>query len=199
MMVVAGRVWRANVRLDVPGTPPNALSTSGDVECLSACSQYLLAQVFVQVYTRVYNRAGPYLVGIALGCVLTEVRGRAVRLPALVVAAGWAVSTVTCLAVLFGVFGFYQRWHAYSALEAALYAGLHRTAWAAGVSWVVFACVTGHGGPVDALLSWRPFGPLARLSYCVYLSHYAVIMVSHGLRRTPGYFSTFLTVSATET
>ncbi|XP_034249386.1 nose resistant to fluoxetine protein 6-like [Thrips palmi] len=161
---------------------------------LYTLDQSLLGQVFVQVYTRVYNRAGPYLVGIALGCVLTRVRGRAVRLSGLVVAAGWTASTAMCLAVLFGVFGFYQRWHTYSPLEAALYAGLHRTVWAAGVAWVVFACVTGHGGPAEALLSWRPFGPMARLSYCVYLTHYAVIMVSHGLRRAPGYFSTFLTI-----
>lgn len=161
---------------------------------LYTLDQSMLGQVFVDVYTRVYNRAGPYLVGIALGCVLTEVRGRRVHMSPALVALGWAASTATCLAVLFGVFGFYQRWHQYSALEAGLYAGLHRTAWAVGVAWVVFACVTGHGGVVNSLLSWRPFAPLARLSYCVYLTHYAVLMVSHGLRRSPGYFSTFLTV-----
>lgn len=156
----------------------------------------MLGEVFVVVYTRVYNRTGPYLVGIALGCLLTEVRGRELRVPRAFLALGWLLSGATSLAVLFGVFGFYQRGHPYSALEAALYAGMHRTSWAAAVAWVVFACVSGHGGAVNALLSWKPFAPLARLSYCVYLVHYAVILVNHGLRRSPGYFSNYLVVSA---
>lgn len=172
----------------------------------------MLGRVFVLVYTRVYTRAGPYLVGIALGCVLASRGGKAAELRKLtepdsrpgprrdsgrlaLTALCWTVSAATCLAVLFGVAGFYQRDRPYSALEAGLYAGLHRTAWAAGVAWVVFACVSGRGGAVNAFLSWRAFAPLARLSYCVYLGHYAVIMVGHGLRRAPGYFGVFSTVS----
>lgn len=162
---------------------------------LYTLDQIMLGRVFVVVYLRVYNRAGPYLVGIALGWVLTAVRGRPLRLPAAVVAAGWTTAAVTCLAVVFGVFGFYQRDHAYSAVEAGLYAGLHRTAWAAGVAWVVFACITGHGGPVNALLSWQLFGPLARLAYCAYLTHFVVIMYTYSSRRTPGYFSMYVTIN----
>lgn len=171
----------------------------------------MLGRVFVLVYTRVYTRAGPYLVGIALGCVLAARGGKAADAADLrkltepatkrdpgrlaLTALCWTVSAATCLAVLFGVAGFYQRDRPYSALAAGLYAGLHRTAWAAGVAWVVFACVSGRGGAVNAFLSWRLFAPLARLSYCVYLGHYAVIMVGHGLRRAPGYFGVFTTVS----
>ena len=48
-------------------------------------------------------------------------------------------------------------------------------AWALAVGWVIVACVKGAGGPVNTLLSWRAWQPLARMSYCMYLVHITVI------------------------
>ena len=33
----------------------------------------------------------------------------------------------------------------------------------------------GLGGPINTILSWRAWAPLARLSYCIYLVHMTVI------------------------
>ncbi|KAK3924759.1 Nose resistant to fluoxetine protein 6, partial [Frankliniella fusca] len=156
---------------------------------LYTLDQTMLGQVFVDVYTRVYNRAGPYLVGIALGCLLTAVRGRGRPGPPVARPGGTRVG----------------RLHGHLPRRAVRRVRLLPAR----------APVLGPGGgapgrraspgscspasratavPVNALLSWGPFAPLARLSYCVYLTHYAVLMVSHGLRRSPGYFSVFLTI-----
>ena len=57
----------------------------------------------------------------------------------------------------------------------AFYNGLHRLAWSGVLSWVIFACTKGLGGPVDIFLSWRAWAPLARMSYCIYLVHIVTI------------------------
>jgi hypothetical protein len=62
------------------------------------------------------------------------------------VAAGWALCLTTLYAVVFGAYDLVQFHHSYDPLEAAMYGGLHRAAWALAVGWLVFACNTGYGG-----------------------------------------------------
>jgi hypothetical protein len=62
------------------------------------------------------------------------------------VAIGWALCFITIFAVDFGAYKFFQQNYVYDALEVALYGGLHRTAWALAVAWIIFACNTGSGG-----------------------------------------------------
>lgn len=62
-------------------------------------------------------------------------------------------------------------------VESAAYVALSPTAWALALSWVVVACVTGYGGPVNSILSSKFFAPLSRLTYCAYLIH-PLIMLS---------------------
>ena len=57
----------------------------------------------------------------------------------------------------------------------AFYNGFHRLAWALVLSWVIFACTKGLGGPINTFLSWRAWAPLARMSYCMYLVHMVTI------------------------
>ena len=57
----------------------------------------------------------------------------------------------------------------------AIYNGFHRLAWSLVLSWVIFACTKGLGGPINTFLSWRAWAPLARMSYCMYLVHMVTI------------------------
>ncbi|KAJ1529620.1 hypothetical protein ONE63_006387 [Megalurothrips usitatus] len=77
---------------------------------------------------------------------------------------------------MFSVSVFYQPAHAYHPLEAALYASLHRLGWCAATAWIIFACVTGNGGVMQRVLTWRPLVPLSRLTYCAYLVNGAVVL-----------------------
>ena len=43
------------------------------------------------------------------------------------------------------------------------------------VSWLILACAKGAGGPINSVLSWGLFAPLARLSYCMYLIHITLL------------------------
>jgi peptidoglycan/LPS O-acetylase OafA/YrhL len=55
------------------------------------------------------------------------------------------------------------------------YGGLHRIAWSVCLGWVILASVKHAGGPVNSILSWHAWVPLARLSYCIYLVHLKVM------------------------
>jgi len=86
----------------------------------------------------------PYIVGLGLGYFMYYCKN--VRLSVFTLAAGWGLCFATLYAVIFGAFNLVQFDHKYDALEAALYASLHRVSWAIAVAWLIFACNNGYGG-----------------------------------------------------
>nr|KAG5705740.1 hypothetical protein BaRGS_027399 [Batillaria attramentaria] len=82
----------------------------------------------------------------------------------------WAVATGSAMGVVYGLYDAYNG-HPITLSVAAFYNAVNRQVWALCVSWVVVACVTGNGGFVNTILSWRALIPLSRLTYCVYLMH----------------------------
>ncbi|CAG0892613.1 unnamed protein product [Darwinula stevensoni] len=127
-------------------------------------------------YVKPWIRLGPYLVGILTGFLLYKMKKTRFRFPKGAAVWGWAMATACNLAVLYGISD-------YMALDSGpmpripqlAYNALFRIAWACGVAWVILACAAGSGGPVDAILSWKAFIPLGRLTYSVYLTHFYVI------------------------
>ncbi|PSN55352.1 hypothetical protein C0J52_01840 [Blattella germanica] len=151
----------------------------------------MVGNVYKHVYSRTYTRAGPYFIGIALGYLLHNLRGKPIKIPKMYVVLGWLLAMASCVAVVFGAAVFYNDEHEYSVLESGIYAGLHRSIWALSIAWMAFACIKGYGGPVDTFLSWKLFVPLSRLTYCAYLCHYIVLLYNIGSVRTPGYLSDY--------
>jgi len=58
----------------------------------------------------------------------------------------WFLAAVCNLSVVYGLYDDVNGYVHLSDVVRSLYAALHRTAWAIGVAWVIFACVTGNGG-----------------------------------------------------
>ncbi|XP_049272764.1 nose resistant to fluoxetine protein 6 [Rhipicephalus sanguineus] len=75
---------------------------------------------------------------------------------------------------------------------AALYAALHKNAWALSLGWITYACATGQAGPVNTFLSWRGFVVPSRLTYSVYLIHYLVYLARVGVITVPMQLHEFL-------
>ena len=58
----------------------------------------------------------------------------------------WLLAAACNLSVVYGLYGSANGYVHLSNAMRSLYAAVHRTAWAVGVAWVIFACITGNGG-----------------------------------------------------
>ncbi|XP_035740471.1 O-acyltransferase like protein-like isoform X1 [Vespa mandarinia] len=151
-----------------------------------------VANVFLYVYTRVYTRAGPYIIGLALGYLLAKRRSYDVKLRKPYIVSGWLIAIAVGLSAVLGAREMYFDKHPYNRLEASFYAGMHRHAFALAVSWIIFSSVYGYAGesicegPLGEFLSWRGWTPLSRLTYSAYLCHYVFLLSRAGSVRTTG-------------
>ncbi|KZC14350.1 Nose resistant to fluoxetine protein 6 [Dufourea novaeangliae] len=145
-----------------------------------------VANVYVQIYTKVYNRYGAYLIGLALGYILYKTRARVIKIRPMYMVSGWLLAAVSGLLVFVGPRWMYLEEHVYDRLEASFYAGLHRQIFTLSISWLIFCCVHGYGGFVGVCLSWKGWVPFSKLTYSAYLCHYVFLLTEAGSVRTSG-------------
>nr|XP_006824762.1 PREDICTED: nose resistant to fluoxetine protein 6-like [Saccoglossus kowalevskii] len=127
---------------------------------------------FAQTYTKPYTRIAPYLVGMVVGYLLVKTKGK-IKIPTVVNLICWVAAWAVAIAVVYGLHGTYNG-KTLSLPVNVFYATVFRFAWAVAVGWLIFACITGHGGPINAFLSWKAWIPLSRLTYSTYLIHLIV-------------------------
>ncbi|GFO43629.1 nose resistant to fluoxetine protein 6-like [Plakobranchus ocellatus] len=140
------------------------------------------------LYIAPYCRMGPYLMGMLCGFILYRINRRRIRIHWALVCAGWGAALATGLAVVYGLIS-YSRGAEMNLHVASIYNALSRTVWGMSVAWVIFSCVTGHGGVINTFLSWSVWVPLARLTYVVYLIHIIVLVVWGSTTRAPFYIT----------
>ncbi|CAN7992617.1 unnamed protein product, partial [Ixodes pacificus] len=117
---------------------------------------------------RPYTHFPSFAVGLLLGYIIYKYRE--IKISRKMQLAGWLSAVTTGLTILYGVYD----WNAYSPpgpFLSILYGSTSRPAWSLCVAWVTFACVSGHGGFVNTLLSWKAFVPLSKLTFMAYLLH----------------------------
>uniref|UniRef100_A0A224XUE4 Putative conserved plasma membrane protein n=1 Tax=Panstrongylus lignarius TaxID=156445 RepID=A0A224XUE4_9HEMI len=108
----------------------------------------------------------------------------------------WIAAVTSMLYALFGSYNIIQLNTSYSKGESAFYIGFYKLFWTAGLMWLIIACTMGYGGPVHKILSIKIFGPLGRLTYCIYLTHVAIILCDISSRRMTTYYTDFSQVQA---
>ena len=93
----------------------------------------------------------------------------------------WAIAFLVGCLVIYGLIPYQKDLMTMqkdaSLAERAIYGGFHRLAWALALSWVILACIKGAGGPVNSILSWPAWAPLARMSFAIYLVHMTVMSI----------------------
>ncbi|XP_076359441.1 nose resistant to fluoxetine protein 6-like isoform X2 [Tachypleus tridentatus] len=126
------------------------------------------------MYHKPYIHLGAYCVGMYLGYAIAK-RSHIILKPYILVF-GWIAAVACNLAVVFGVYYWNEGNEIIEAVDAFIYAATHRTVWALGIGWLTFVCVTGNGGIVNKILSWRAWIPLGRITFLTYLIHPLVQM-----------------------
>ncbi|XP_045192777.2 O-acyltransferase like protein-like [Mercenaria mercenaria] len=144
---------------------------------------------FKQMYIPASTRLGPYLVGLVTGYVLYKCKCR-FRIPVMINLACWLLCIGAVCSIVYGPFTKDDE-HIFTAEQSTAYNTLFRTGWGVAICWIVFACATGYGGWINELLSWSPFVPLGRLTYCAYLLHPFVMAYYYETSPKPVYFSDY--------
>lgn len=86
---------------------------------------------------------------------------------------GWPFSASVMFAVVYGLYP-----GSISVSLSSVYASLAHTAWAIALAFIVVQCCTGSAPIVDSLLSVRLMYPLSRLTYCAYLVHPVIMVIT---------------------
>jgi len=178
--------------------PPNCLKVYTDYNIWDfLCYEFVCssAKWFTDVYIKPYARIQTYLIGIWLGWILYKTKGKKVTIPKPLVVVIYLAATATALSVLYGIFPYFEPDKEIPDVPRFLYAGFSRFAWATCVAWVIFSCVKGYGGPINAFLSWKIFIPLGRLGFCVFLVSLHLQMVLHLSFRQPITFENYSMVN----
>ncbi|KAF0290421.1 Nose resistant to fluoxetine protein 6 [Amphibalanus amphitrite] len=145
----------------------------------------------VTQYAYPWMRCTVWLTGIGLGYLLHRLRGRQITLKPWLWLSGWVAAFAIGISVIFGMIGYQMPWQEFSKAVAVSYGGLNRTAWGVAVGWVIFACVTGYGGPINTFLSYPGFIPLSRLTYAGYLIHINVLTLVDGSVKSTVYVDSY--------
>lgn len=141
------------------------------------------------VYARPYTRIQVYLVGMAVGFAIYKTAGR-VRMPKLVALVGWILCAGLMMSLVYGAYyPQFQGSYVVSQGVCDWYNAVSRCMWGVGLGWVTYACVTGYGGFINTFLSWGPWVPLGRITYCAYLVHPIIIFTYYMVSRVPFHYT----------
>lgn len=102
---------------------------------------------------------------------------------------GWILSTAVILLIIFGHYPFAQSDIYTEPIHFVSFIAIGRVLWALAVSYIIFACHHGYGGPINMLLSLSLWQPLSRLTYAIYITHNFVILMIMATVRYPLYYT----------
>ena len=134
------------------------------------------AEGMIEIYTKPYCRASPYIVGLVLGLLLCKKVQINLHwfVDWLIYSATWLMSAGCCFSV---VYGLYSSWHGHTLTlaETVSFFMFSRFTWSVGVALMVFACHNGYGWIINDFLSMELWTPLSRITYSAYLVHPVVV------------------------
>ncbi|PZC83211.1 hypothetical protein B5X24_HaOG208302 [Helicoverpa armigera] len=142
-------------------------------------------------YTPSYSRAGAYLVGVAMGYLMTLYKPDEYRktISLTISIIGTTLALVAMVLVMF--LGQYYLYREYAPIEAAVVAATNRIVWAVAICCIIAFCEYGTVPIISDILSVPLFTPLSRLSYGIYMIHPLIIQRKTFTQRAPITYDLF--------
>lgn len=125
------------------------------------------------------HRATPYFTGIGVGYILSQI-GKDVHLPKGVVIAGWISSLWGMIWCFWSPSNLALKNYQYDPVEVASYSAWASLVWSLSISWIIFACFTGHGLKLNVFLGSKLMIILNKISYAFYLIEFLVFFYRTG-------------------
>ncbi|CAL4061914.1 unnamed protein product, partial [Meganyctiphanes norvegica] len=133
------------------------------------------------LYGGTWSRMTPYIVGLWTGYLIYRSNKKPIKMEMWQVTLGWVTACIVALLIVYGIYPYnhYNKLYGFDRipdqLVSDIYTGLFRGAWGLVLMWVVLACHSGYGGPVNSFLGHPSWQPLSRLTYGMFLTHIFVI------------------------
>lgn len=144
-------------------------------------------------YFPTHLRIGVWVVGIMLGYVMYQTRGRRVKIPKAFNIALWGLSLTIIFGIVIAMYWFHQlENNTTSRFGNALFCAILRVGWALGVAWLIFACQNGSGGVIRWFLSLPQWQPMGRMGLSIYLVHRFYQFVTLYNEKQPIYWDFFI-------
>ncbi|XP_067137074.1 nose resistant to fluoxetine protein 6-like [Centruroides vittatus] len=138
-----------------------------------------------------YTHFASYCIGMAAGYLLVTHNKLTIKTICQIL--GWTVSIILSVTIIYGTL-MWNSGYMPSLPITLLYAATCRPIWTLCIAWVTIICITGHGGIINEILSWKCFVPLSRLCYLAYLLHPLMMYLYVSYARSPIHFSQYVMV-----
>ncbi|KAG5881586.1 hypothetical protein JTB14_034806 [Gonioctena quinquepunctata] len=128
-------------------------------------------------YLKTHTRLAPWLIGVLLGYYVYCRTYKGLKFPKLrkeAVIVLWIISIGTLVTCVFAGHST-LRGPEFDKWGNSFYLALVRPVWALCVAWVILACIEGHGGPINTILSLPIYQILNRFTYSIYIVHYTIL------------------------
>merc|ERR1719341_137560 len=110
-----------------------------------------------------------YIMGLLCGYVLHFTKGRTIKIPPVVNLMLWQFFLAGFFAVIYAPYN--TELEGYETPLQRFWYSCSNLMWGICLFWLIFACCRGYGGPINDLLSWGGWSPIAKVSFMTYLVH----------------------------
>jgi peptidoglycan/LPS O-acetylase OafA/YrhL len=131
------------------------------------------------LYNKPWQRFGPYVMG-TFTAFIYHFNKSPKRISTNVNVSLWIIS---CLGLFFIVFGVPNG--KLSVIATSFYVSFGHALWGLCLMWILLSCCWGIAHPINKLLSFKALMPLSRLTYCAYLIHPTIMMITSYNSETP--------------
>ncbi|XP_037936146.1 uncharacterized protein LOC119670101 [Teleopsis dalmanni] len=124
------------------------------------------------LYDKPWQRVGTYIIGMIAGYIVFKVKTPP-KISARTNLILWMSSLGLLALIIFGV------WQGeLNEINTAFYVSIGHTAFGLGLVWILLSCCWGFTPTINRILSYRGLWPLSRLTYCTYLIHPVIMLIT---------------------